>query len=111
MIKDICEDLKAVIPLFVKMFVSTIKFHKSFKFMPNIASPLFYVFLLLLLLGFFSIRLLSVLRGHSVFSSPPQRPMTSDFEGFSIPDFIHYIYFHILILEKEPVFSILNVQC
>ena len=23
-----------------------------------------------------------VLRGHSVFSSPPQRPMTSDFEGF-----------------------------
>ena len=30
--------------------------------------------------------------------------MTSDFEGFSIPDFIHYIYFPILILEKEPVF-------
>jgi len=37
--------------------------------------------------------------------------MTSDFEGFSIPDFIHHIYFPILILEKEPVFSILNVQC
>ena len=53
---------------------------------------------------------LSVLRGHSFFSSPPQRPMTSDFEGFSIPDFIHYIYFPILILEKEPVFSFLNVQ-
>ena len=52
----------------------------------------------------FSVRLLSVLRGHSVFSSPPQRSMTSDFEGFSIPDFI-------LILEKEPVFSLLNVQC
>ena len=34
----------------------------------------------------------------------PQRPMTSDFEGFSILDFIHYIYFPILILEKEPVF-------
>jgi len=30
--------------------------------------------------------------------------MTSDFEGFSIPDFVHYIYFPILILEKEPVF-------
>ena len=30
----------------------------------------------------FSFRLLSVLRGHSVFSSPPQRSMTSDFEGF-----------------------------
>ena len=43
---------------------------------------------------FFSVRLLSVLRGHSVFSSPPQRPMTSDFEGFSIPDFTHYIYFN-----------------
>ena len=28
---------------------------------------------------FFSVRLLSVLRGHSVFSSPSQRPMTSDF--------------------------------
>ena len=27
---------------------------------------------------------------------------------FSIPDFIHYIYFPILILEKEPVFSLLN---
>ena len=55
--------------------------------------------------------LLSVLRGHSVFSSPPQRPMTSDFEGFSIQDFIHYIYFPILIPEKEPVFSLFNVQC
>ena len=59
----------------------------------------------------FSVRLLSVLRGHSVFSSPQQRPMISDFEGFSIPDFIHYIYFPIFILEKEPVFSFLNVQC
>ena len=27
-----------------------------------------------------------------------------DFEGFSIADFIHCIYFPILILEKEPVF-------
>ena len=33
--------------------------------------------------------------------------MASDFEGFSIPDFIHYIYFPILILEKEPVFPFL----
>ena len=61
--------------------------------------------------NFFSVQLLSVLRGHSVFSSPPQRPKTSDFEGLSIPDFIHYIYFPILILDKEPVFSLLNVQC
>ena len=56
---------------------------------------------------FFSVRLLSVLHGHLVFSSPPQRPMISDFEGFSIPDVIHYIYFPILILEKEPVFPFL----
>ena len=28
-------------------------------------------------------------------------------EGFSIPDFIHYIFFPILILEKEPVFPFL----
>ena len=39
---------------------------------------------------FFNVRLLSVLRGHSVFSSPPQRPMTSDFEGFFIPDLLSY---------------------
>ena len=56
---------------------------------------------------FFCVRLLSVLSGHSFFSSPPQRPMTSDFDGFSIPDFIHYIYFPILILEKDPVFPFL----
>ena len=44
---------------------------------------------------FLSVRLLLVLRGQSFFSSPPQQPMTSDFKGFSIPDFIHYIYFPI----------------
>ena len=52
---------------------------------------------------FLAFDFLSVLRGHSVVSSPPQWPMTSDFEGFFIPDFIHYI----LILKKEPVFSFL----
>ena len=52
----------------------------------------FFIFLFF----YFSVRLFSVLRGHSVFSSPPQRPMTSDFEGFSNPDFIHYIYFSYL---------------
>ena len=35
--------------------------------------------------SFFSDRLLSVLHGHSVFSSPPQRPMTSDFERIFYP--------------------------
>ena len=49
---------------------------------------------------------MSVLCGHSGFSSPPQQPMISDFEGFSIPNFIHYISFPILILEKEPVFPV-----
>jgi len=33
--------------------------------------------------------------------------MTSDFEGISIPDCIYYIYYPILILEKEPVFPFL----
>jgi len=51
---------------------------------------------------------LSVLRGHSFFSSTPQQPMTSNFKGFSTPDFIHHIYLPILILEKEPVFFFLN---
>ena len=52
------------------------------------------------MLAFDFCRLCDVIR---VFSSPLQRPMTPDFEGSSIPDFIHYIYFPILILEKEPV--------
>ena len=46
---------------------------------------------------------MSVLRGHSIFSSLPQRPMTSDFEGFSIPDFIHYIYFPALDASTLPL--------
>ena len=70
-----------------------------------------HVHIVRLLIKKISVRLLSVLRGHLVFSSPPQRQMTSDFEGLSIPDFIHYIYFPILTIEKEPVFSLLNVQC
>ena len=55
-------------------------------------------------LTLFSVRLLSVLRGHSVFSSPSQQPMTSDFEAFSIQDVIHYIYFPILILENTVLY-------
>ena len=56
---------------------------------------------------------LAVLRGHSVFSSSPQRTMTSDFEGFSIADFIHYIYFPIFnSWERASIFpfecSVLN---
>ena len=48
----------------------------------------------------FSVRLLSVLRGHPCFSSPPQRPMTCDFYTSSYQ--LHFVL--ILILEKEPVF-------
>ena len=36
-------------------------------------------------IDFVSVWLLSVLRGHLVFSSPQQRAMTSDLEGFYIP--------------------------
>ena len=46
----------------------------------------------------------------SYFSSPPQRPMTSDFEGCSTPDCIHYIFYPIFILEKEPVFPFLMLS-
>ena len=59
--------------------------------------------------AFFSVRLLSVLRGHSLFSSPPQRSMTSDFEGF-----LYQIYplhvFPIFILQKEPAFPFLTLS-
>ena len=46
---------------------------------------------------------LSVLGGHSVFSSPPQRPITSDFEGF-LYQIVSITLFSYLILEKVPVF-------
>ena len=55
------------------------------------------------MLAFDFCRLCVVIR----FNIPATTAMTSDFEGFSIPDFIHYIYFLILILEKEPVFPFL----
>jgi len=48
---------------------------------------------------FFSVRLFSVLRGHWCFSSPPQRPMTSDFEGF-YPRSYPLHFFPIFILVK-----------
>jgi len=36
--------------------------------------------------------------------------MSFFFEGFNIPDFIHYIHFPILTLEKEPVFPLLMLS-
>ena len=62
--------------------------------------PFFYF---LFFLFFFIVRLFVGSAWSFGFSSPPQRPMTSDIEGSSIPDFIHYIYFPILILEKKTL--------
>ena len=79
--------------------------HSSSLLKPRKCLCLFYLFFFNLSVG-----LLSALRGHSGFSSPPQRPMTPDFEGFSIPDFIRYIYLPILIFEIEPVFHFLMLS-
>ena len=55
---------------------------------------------------FFSVRFLSVLRGHSVVLSPPQGPMPSDFEGFSYQILSITFFYPILIL-----FPFFNVEC
>ena len=55
--------------------------------------------------SYFSVRLLSVLRGHSFISSPPQRPMTSDFEEFLYQVLIiNYIIFLSYFLKKSQYF-------
>ena len=73
-----------------------------------------YWYFVSVFLAFDFCRLCMVIR---FFSSLPQRPMTSDYEsdyeGFSIPDFIHYIYFSYLnSWERASVFpfecSVLN---
>ena len=46
-----------------------------------------------------------------VFSSPPQRPMTPDFDKDFYTRSYPLHYFLILILGKEPVFSLFNVEC
>ena len=53
---------------------------------------------------YISVRLLSVLHGHSVVSSSPQRSMTSDFEGFPIPGtiFITFLVWRGPLLGIEP---------
>ena len=62
------------------------------------------------LLLFFVFFVSSVLRGHSFFSSPPQGPMTSDFEGFSY-QIVSITFLSHLNSEKEPVFPFFNVEC
>ena len=46
-------------------------------------TPIAYVAVAFFYIFFLAFDFMSFLRGHSVFSSPPQRPMTSDFEGSS----------------------------
>ena len=84
--------------------------------MPNIYVSISPITLLILfplsiynVLGFFVFLAVDFCRFCVVirFLSLPQRPMTFDFKGCSIPDCIHYNYFLILILEKEPVFPLL----
>ena len=60
-------------------------------------------------LDFFSVRLLSVLRGHSVFSTPPQRPMTSDFEGF-LSQIVSITFYSYPYSERASI-SQFNVEC
>ena len=53
---------------------------------------------------------MSVLRGHSVFSFPPQRPMTADFEWFlsQMLSITFFSYFkHVYILQRNKLYMIL----
>ena len=61
-------------------------------------------------LFFFSVRRLSDLHGHSVFSSPPQRPMTSHFEGF-LYQILSLTLFSYLNSWERASFSFFNVEC
>ena len=60
--------------------------------------------------SFFSVWLSSVLRGHSVFSSPPQRPMTSDFEGFLYQILSITLLSYLNLWERASI-SLFNVEC
>ena len=57
---------------------------------------------------FFSVRLWSVLRGHSFFSSPPQLLMTSAFEGFLYLIFSITLFSYLISWERA---SISHFQC
>ena len=64
-------------------------------------------------LFFFSVRLLSVLRGHSVCLITATTVNDLRLQRISIPDLIHYIYFLILFLEKKTTvfpFSMLSAK-
>ena len=72
------NNLQALSPIDLNLTFTGI--HKPNVIGVTLGVRILVVFLFVLFV--FSVRLLSVLRGHSVFSSPPQRPMTPDFEGF-----------------------------
>jgi len=59
---------------------------------------------------FFNVGLLSVISGHSFFSFPPQRPMTSDFEGF-LYQILSITLFSYLISRERASISLFNVEC
>ena len=58
----------------------------------------------------FSNRLLSVLRGRSFFSSPPQWPMTSDIEGF-LYQILYITLFSYLNSRERASVSVFNGEC
>ena len=68
------------------------------------------VFLLFLFL-FFSVRLLSVLRGHSFFFIAATTANDLRLRRIFDPRCYPLHYFPFLILEREPVFPFFNVQC
>ena len=71
---------------------------------------LYTLYFLFLKKIFFSVRLLSVLRSHSVFSSLLQRPMTSDFKGF-LYQILSITLFSYLISWERAIISLFNVEC
>ena len=78
----------------------------------NFEISLFVVVVFVVFLCVFSVRLLSVLRGHYVFFIPATTANDLRLRRIFYPRFYPlHLFFPILILEKEPVFSLLNVQC
>ena len=93
--------------LILAFYVVLLRIHfRPFIFCLTVDRCDFYVFYL------FSVRLAFVGSAWSFgfFSSPPQRPMTFDFEGFSIPDFIHYICVLFLFFRKSQYFHVLMLS-
>ena len=96
LLNDLSEQLLGLSPTFLFnyiTFVLSLRQTQCLSFLTRCLSGAYFLRLIILhqdrmfiFLGFLAFDF-----GHSFFSSPPQRPMTSDFEGFSIPDCIHYI--------------------